>query len=59
MFVSLTIGSLLMLIVINIKSDSIVRLTNKVHLLSYTTMKNKHIFYYKFLLFVSPEFDIL
>ena len=48
-----------MLIVINIKSDSIVRLTNKVHLLSYTTMKNKHIFYYKFLLFVSPEFDIL
>ena len=28
------------------KSDSIVRQTNKVHLLSYTVMTNKHIFYY-------------
>ena len=34
-------------VAINIKSDSIVRQTNKVHLLSYTTMNNQHIFYYK------------
>ena len=34
-------------VTIYIKSDSIVRQTNKVHLLSYTTMNNKHIFYYK------------
>ena len=27
-------------------SDSIVRQTNKVHFLSYTTINNKHIFYY-------------
>ena len=30
----------------NVQSDSTVRQTNKVHLLSYTTMNNKHIFYY-------------
>ena len=30
-------------VTIYIKSDSIVRQTNKVHLLSYTTMNNKHI----------------
>ena len=29
---------------IDIQSDSIVRQTNKVHLLSYTTMNNEHIF---------------
>ena len=29
---------------INIQSDSIVRQTNKVHLLSYTMMNNEHIF---------------
>ena len=28
------------------KSDSIVKQTNKVYLLSYTTMNNKNIFYY-------------
>ena len=34
-------------VVIYIKSDSIVRQMNKVHLLSYTMMNNKHIFYIK------------
>ena len=29
---------------INIQSDSIMRQMNKVHLLSYTTMNNEHIF---------------
>ena len=32
-------------VTIYIKSDSIVRQTNKVHLLSYTTMNNKHILF--------------
>ena len=39
---------------INIQSDSILRQTNKVHLLSYTAMNNKHIFYYNTATFCSP-----
>lgn len=33
-------------VAINIKSDSIVRQTNEVHLLSYITRNNKHTIYY-------------
>ena len=33
-------------VAIYIISDSVVRQTNKFHILSYTSMNNKHIFYY-------------
>ena len=39
---------------INIQSDSIMRQTNKVHLLSYTTMNNEHIFITKSSYFSLP-----
>ena len=45
---SQTLSSLKNILNLNIQSDSIVRQTNKVHVLSYTTMNSNHIFLLQF-----------